>query len=213
VEEDSQEARVRHCEYLVLDVLAREELALRGNRFVAMREECNIYVRSETRGQRGDGGDALPHAKKLKLKVKRGKECGLARTAGTQVHLGFISSWSGHQAHDRAAIYGAVPPPGLHREIHAKSQRAKHQTTMEELAPYRRGWQKLFRLLRTPEVFIALPSGYGLRDYGAAMWRQWEKHHVAVRAALSHGGLWGNCAIWPAADVWSWHLAGASPIS
>src|SRR5947208_8977291 len=61
------------------------------------------------------------------------------------------------------------------------------ETTMEELAPYMRGWRSYFGFCETPEVLIGLTRWVRLR-LRAAMWRQW-KTPRRRRAALLELGV------------------------
>ena len=56
------------------------------------------------------------------------------------------------------------------------------KTTIEELAPYMRGWRSYFGFCETPEVLIGLTRWVRLR-LRAALWRQW-KTPRRRRAAL-----------------------------
>src|SRR5471032_2191618 len=72
------------------------------------------------------------------------------------------------------------------REITGRAKGVSMKTTMEELAPYMRGWRSYFGFCETPEVLIGLPGGFGC-DW-AAMWRQW-KTPRRRRAALLELGV------------------------
>jgi len=61
------------------------------------------------------------------------------------------------------------------------------ETTMEELAPYMRGWRGYFGFCETPEVLIGLTRWVRLR-LRAALWRQW-KTPRRRRAALIELGV------------------------
>ena len=54
------------------------------------------------------------------------------------------------------------------------------KTTMEELAPYMRGWRGYFGFCETPEVLIALTRWVRLR-LRAALWRQLKPRVAVVR--------------------------------
>jgi RNA-directed DNA polymerase len=54
------------------------------------------------------------------------------------------------------------------------------KTTMEELAPYMRGWRGYFGFCETPEVLIALTRWVRLR-LRAALRRQWKPGVAVVR--------------------------------
>ena len=129
---------------LVLDELDRE-LERRGHRFVRYADDCNIYVRSERAGQRVMESIYALHHTKAQAQGKRGQECG-GTTAGTEVPRVQLHGWSGHQAHDRAEISGAVQAanPG----DHAKGQGRQHQDDNGRTGPVYAGLARLFRLLR-----------------------------------------------------------------
>ena len=169
---------------LVLDELDRE-LERRGHRFVRYADDCNIYVRSERAGQRVMESITRFITQKLKLKVNEAKSA-VARPQERKF-LGFsFTAWSGHQAHDRAEISGTVQAanPGNH----ARSQGRQHQRTMDELAPYMRGWRGYFGFCETPEVLIALTRWVRLR-LRAALWRQWKTPRRRRAALVATRGL------------------------
>src|ERR1035441_2800529 len=61
------------------------------------------------------------------------------------------------------------------------------KTTMEELAPYMRGWRSYFGFCETPEVLVSL-TGWVRRRLRCALWRQW-KTVRRRRAALLELGV------------------------
>src|SRR5262249_50411364 len=68
------------------------------------------------------------------------------------------------------------------RDITRRAKGVSIATTMEELAPYMRGWRNYFGFCETPEVLVALTRWVRLR-LRAARWRQW-KTPLGRRAAL-----------------------------
>ena len=54
------------------------------------------------------------------------------------------------------------------------------KTTMEELAPYMRGWRAISAICETPEMLIALTRWVRLR-LRAHLWRQWKPRVAVVR--------------------------------
>ena len=72
------------------------------------------------------------------------------------------------------------------REITRRAKGVSMEKTMEELAPYMRGWRNYFGFCETPEVLIYLTRWVRLR-LRAAMWRQW-KTPRRRRATLSEPG-------------------------
>jgi RNA-directed DNA polymerase len=168
---------------LVLDELDRE-LERRGHRFVRYADDCNIYVRSERAGQRVMESITRFITQKLKLKVNEAKSA-VARPQERKF-LGF-SFTAGPE------VKRVIAPKALDRfkqrirEITRRAKGVSMETTMEELAPYMRGWRSYFGFCETPEVLIGLTRWVRLR-LRAAMWRQW-KTPRRRRAALLELGV------------------------
>jgi RNA-directed DNA polymerase len=86
------------------------------------------------------------------------------------------------------------------------------ETTMEELAPYMRGWLSYFGFCETPEVLIGLTRWVRLR-LRAALWRQW-KTPRRRRAALLELGVPDRLASNTAGSGRGpWYLAKAKALS
>jgi RNA-directed DNA polymerase len=192
---------------LVLDVLDRE-LERRGHRFVRYADDCNIYVRSERAGQRVMESITRFITQKLKLKVNEAKSA-VARPQERKF-LGF-SFAAGPD------IKRTIAPKSLDRfkqRIRDITRRAKGvsiKTTMEELAPYMRGWRNYFGFCETPEVLIALTRWVRLR-LRAALWRQWKtpRRRRAALIALRVSGELRNMA---GSGRGPWHLARSKALS
>ena len=163
---------------LVLDELDRE-LERRGHRFVRYADDSNIYVRSERAGQRVMESVKRFITEKLKLKVNEAKSA-VARPQERKF-LGF-SFTAGPE------VKRTIAPKALERfkqrvrEITRRAKGVSIETTIEELAPYMRGWRSYFGFCETPEVLIGLTRWVRLR-LRAALWRQW-KTPRRRRAAL-----------------------------
>src|ERR1035438_1847100 len=144
------------------------ELERRGHRFVRYADDCNIYVRSERAGQRVMESITRFITQQLKLKVNEGKSA-VARPQERKF-LGF-SSTAGPE------VRRVIAPKALDRfrrrirEITRRAKGVSMETTMEELAPYMRGWRSYFGFCETPEVLIGLTRWVRLR-LRAALWRQ-----------------------------------------
>src|SRR3954452_10723202 len=164
---------------LVLDELDRE-LERRGHCFVRYADDCNIYVRSERAGQRVMESVTQFITQKLKLKVNETKSA-VARPQERKF-LGF--SFSAGPAAKRV-----IAPKALDRfkrrvrEITRRAKGVSMETTMEELAPYMRGWRSYFGFCETPVVLRYLTRWVRLRLW-AALWRAGEKTPRRRRAAL-----------------------------
>src|SRR5438552_4936194 len=168
---------------LVLDELDRE-LDRRRHRYVRYADDCNIYVRSERAGQRVMESITQFITQKLKLKVNETKSA-VARPQERKI-LGFSFSTG-------PEITRIIAPQALERfkqrvrEITRRAKGVSMKTTMEELAPYMRGWRSYFGFCETPEVLIYLTRWVRLR-LRAALWRQW-KTPRRRRAALLELGV------------------------
>jgi RNA-directed DNA polymerase len=193
---------------LVLDELDRE-LERRGLRFVRYADDSNIYVRSERAGQRVMESVSRFITHRLKLKVNEAKSA-VARPQERKF-LGF-SFTAG------PVIQRAIAPKALERfkeRIRDITRRAKGfslETTMEELAPYLRGWRNYFGFCETPLVLISLTRWVRLR-LRAAMWRQWKTPRRRRAALLALGvrpRLASNTA---GSGRGPWYLARAKALS
>src|ERR1700756_719930 len=193
---------------LVLDELDRE-LERRGHRFVRYADDCNIYVRSEKAGQRVMQSITRFITQKLKLKVNEAKSA-VARPQERKF-LGF-SFTAGPD------IKRTIAPKSLERfkqrirEITGRAKGVSMETTMEELAPYMRGWRSYFGFCETPEVLIGLTRWVRLR-LRAAMWPQWKtprRRRAALLALGVHPRLASNTA---GSGRGSWYIAHAKALS
>src|SRR5437867_7107818 len=82
------------------------------------------------------------------------------------------------------------------------------ETTMEELAPYMRGWRSYFGFCETPEVLVYLTRWVRLR-LRAALWRQWKtprRRRAALLALGVRSRLASNTA---GSGLGPWYLARA----
>jgi RNA-directed DNA polymerase len=167
---------------LVLDELDRE-LESRGHRFVRYADDSNIYVRSERAGQRVMESITRFITRTLKLKVNEAKSA-VARPQERKF-LGF-SFTAGPD------IKRIIAPKSVERfkrrirDITRKAKGVSLKTTMEELAPYMRGWRGYFGFCETPEVLIALTRWVRLR-LRTALWRQWKTQRRRRAALLAQG--------------------------
>ena len=163
---------------LVLDELDRE-LERRGHRFVRYADDSNIYVRSERAGQRVMESVTRFITNKLKLKVNEAKSA-VARPQERKF-LGF-SFTAGPEVKRTIAPKALDRFKSRIREITRRAKSVSIETTIEELAPYMRGWRSYFGFCETPVVLQYLTRWVRLR-LRAALWRQW-KTPRRRRAAL-----------------------------
>jgi RNA-directed DNA polymerase len=193
---------------LVLDELDRE-LERRGHRFVRYADDCNVYVRSERAGQRVMESVTQFITQKLKLKVNEAKSA-VARPQERKF-LGF-SFTAGPE------VRRVIAPKALDRfkrrvrEITRRAKGVSMTTTIEELAPYMRGWRGYFGFCETPEVLLSLTRWVRLR-LRAAMWRQWKTPRRRREALIELGvrdRLANNTA---GSGLGPWYLAKAKALS
>ena len=192
---------------IVLDELD-QELERRGHRFVRYADDCNIYVRSERAGQRVMESITRFITQKLKLKVNEAKSA-VARPQERKF-LGF-SFTAGPDTKRTIAPKSLERFKQRIREITRRAKGVSIATTMEELAPYMRGWRGYFGFCETPEVLIALTRWVRLR-LRAALWRQWKtpRRRRAALIALRVSGELRNTAT---SGRGPWHIARGKALS
>src|SRR5712675_3060340 len=193
---------------LVLDELDRE-LEHRGHRFVRYADDSNIYVRSERAGQQVMESITQFITQKLKLKVNEAKSA-VARPQERKF-LGF-SFTAGPEVKRVIAPKAVDRFKRKIREITGRAKGVSMKTTMEELAPYMRGWRSYFGFCETPEVLIGLIR-WGRLRLRAAMWRQWKTPRRRRAALLALGvrpRLANNTA---GSGRGPWYLARAKALS
>jgi RNA-directed DNA polymerase len=193
---------------LVLDELDRE-LERRGHRHVRYADDCNIYVRSERAGQRVMESVTRFITQKLKLKVNEAKSA-VARPQERKF-LGF-SFTAGPE------VKRVIAPKALDRfkqrirEITRRAKGVSIETTMEELAPYMRGWRSYFGFCETREVLIGLTRWVRLR-LRAALWRQWKTPRRRRAALLELGVRLRLASNTAGSGLGPWYLAKAKALS
>ena len=193
---------------LVLDEFDRE-LERRGHRFVRYADDCNIYVRSERAGQRVMESITRFITGKLKLKVNEAKSA-VARPQQRKF-LGF-SFTNGPEPKRIIAPQALERFKRRVREITRRAKGVSIETTIEELAPYMRGWRSYYGFCETPEVLVSLTRWIRLR-LRAALWRQW-KTPRRRRAALLELGVRPRLARNTAGSGRGpWYLAKAKALS
>ena len=193
---------------LVLDALDRE-LTGRGHCFVRYADDCNIYVRSARAGHRVMASVTRYITQELKLKVNEAKSA--VGRPQERKFLGFSFSAG-------PGVKRVIAPQALERfksrirEITRRAKGVSMGTTMEELAPYLRGWRNYFAFCETPEVLVYLTRWVRVR-LRAALWRQW-KTSRRRRAALIALGVSPRLASNTAGSGRGpWYLARAKALS
>src|SRR3979411_178309 len=193
---------------IVLDELD-QELERRGHRFVRYCDDCNIYVRSERAGQRVMKSITKFITQKLKLKVNESKSA-VARPQERKF-LGFSFT-------DGPEVKRAIAPKSLVRfkrrvrEITRRAKGVSIETTMEELAPYMRGWRSYFGFCETPRVLAYLTS-WARPRLRVALWRQWKTPRRRRAALLALGVRPKLASSTAGSSRGPWYLAHAKALS
>ena len=169
----------------------------------------NIYVRSERAGQRVMESVTRFITQELKLKVNEAKSA--VAQPQERKFLGF-SFTAGPE------VKRVIAPKALDRfkrrvrEITRRAKGVSMETTMEELAPYMRGWRSYFGFCETPAVLIGLTRWVRLR-LRAALWRQWETPRRRRAALIALGVLPRLASNTAGSGRGPWHLARAKALS
>ena len=98
------------------------------------------------------------------------------------------------------------------REITRRAKGVSMKTTVEELAPYMRGWRSYFGFCQTPEVLLSLTRWVRLR-IRAAMWRQWKTPRRRREALLTLGVRLRLASNTAGSGLGPWYLAKAKALS
>src|SRR2546422_5440001 len=119
----------------------------------------------------------------LKLKVNETKSA----VARPQVRkfLGF-SFTAGPEVKRAIAPQALVRFKARIREVTRRAKGVSIETTIDELAPYMRGWRSYFGFCETPVVLQYLTRWVRLR-LRAALWRQWKTQRRRRAALLALG--------------------------
>ena len=118
----------------------------------------NIYVRSVRAGQRVMESITQFITQELKLKVNEAKSAVARPQERKFLEFSFTAG---------PEVKRVIAPKAVDRfkrkirEITVRAKGVSMKTTIEELAPYMRGWRSYFGFCETPEVLIGLPGGFG----------------------------------------------------
>src|ERR1700694_431107 len=193
---------------LVLDEFDRE-LERRGHRFVRYADDSNIYVRSERAGQRVMESITQFITQELKLKVNETKSAVARPQEGKYLGCSFTAG---------PEVKRVIAPKAVDRfkrrirEITGRAKGVSMKTTMEDLAPYMRGWRSYFGVCETPEGLICLTRSARLR-LRAAMWRQWKTPRRRRAALLELGVREPLASNTAGSGRGPWYLAKAKALS
>jgi RNA-directed DNA polymerase len=146
---------------------------------------------------------------KLKLKVNEEKSA-VARPEQRKF-LGF-SFTAGPEARRIVAPKALNQFKQRIRDITRRAKSVSIETTMDELAPFMRGWRGYFGFCETPDVLMYLTRWVRLR-LRAALWRQWKtprRRRAALLQLGVHPRLASNTA---GSGRGAWYLARTKALS
>jgi len=194
---------------LVLDELDRE-LEARGHRFVRYADDSNIYVRSERAGQRVMESVKRFIASKLKLRVNEAKSAVAKPKERKFLGFSFYTSRTGPKR--------CIAPKSLERfkerirEITLRSRGRSMKQTMEELAPYVRGWVGYYGFSETPSELQDLDK-WIRRRLRCAFWEQWKTSQKRYKELVKRGVRPEKAKNMAGSNRGSWHLSLSTAMS
>lgn len=178
------------------------ELERRGHAFCRYADDCNIYVKSKSAGERVMTSITRFLADTLKLTVNAAKSA-VARP-WERKFLGYSLTW--HKA-PRLKI----APTSLKRledkirDVLQGAQGRSLKAVIDALNPILHGWMAYFRLTETKQALEEL-DGWIRRKLRCILWRQWKRPYTraknlmkaglmeerAFRSAFNQRGPWWN---------------------
>jgi RNA-directed DNA polymerase len=191
---------------ILLDELDKE-LERRGHKFCRYADDCNIYVRSRSAGERVMKSLTRFLERLLRLRVNAEKSA-VARP-WERKFLGYSLTWH-RQSRLKVAASSVQRLKEKLREIFRRGRGRNLGKLIEaELTPLLRGWMNYFRLAEVKGIFEEL-DGWIRRKLRGVIWRQW-KRTLARAKGLMKRGL-GEVQAWKSATNGRgpWWNAGAS---
>lgn len=159
------------------------ELECRGHRFCRYADDCNIYVGSQTAGERVMRAITEFLEKKLKLKVNAEKSA-VARP-WQRKFLGYSITW-----HQQPKLKIAEPSRKRFGDKIRKALKAGRgrnlKRVIEELNPMLRGWMAYFRLNQQYGVLEEFDQ-WIRHKLRALLWRQWKRAQTRARNLMRCG--------------------------
>jgi RNA-directed DNA polymerase len=168
---------------ILLDELD-QELERRGHQFCRYADDCNVYVRSRSAGERVLRSLTRFLEQRLRLKVNAAKSA-VARP-WERKFLGYSMTW--HRAPRLKVAPGSVARLKKKlRELFRRGRGRNLERFIEEgLNPLLRGWVNYFRLAEVKNIFEEL-DGWIRRKLRCLIWRHWKRTHRRAQGLLRRG--------------------------
>lgn len=168
---------------ILLDELDKE-LERRGHKFCRYADDCNIYVRSRSAGERVMKSLTRFLERRLRLQVNAGKSA-VARP-WERKFLGYSLTWH-REARLKVAASSVQRLKEKLREIFRRGRGRNVGKLIEaELTPLLRGWLNYFRLAEVKGIFDELDS-WIRRKLRCLIWRQWKRPFARAKGLRQRG--------------------------
>jgi RNA-directed DNA polymerase len=160
------------------------ELEERGHKFVRYADDCNIYVKTQTAGERVMESVKKYLEKKLKLKVNPKKS--KVERATRVKFLGF-SFWKRKgEVFVRIATRTKERFVEKMRHLTRRTRSGKLEDIVKEVNQYSRGWIAYYRLATTPSVYQELDE-WIRRRLRQIQWKRWKRGTTRYRELVRLG--------------------------
>lgn len=168
---------------ILLDELD-QELERRGHKFCRYADDCNIYVQSESAGERVMKSITSFLDRRLRLQVNAEKSA-VARP-WERKFLGY-SLTSNREPRLKVAKESVKRLKGKLREIFRRGRgRNLGKLIGDELTPLLRGWMNYFRLAEVKGIFEELDS-WVRRKLRCLIWRHWKRTITRAKGLRQRG--------------------------
>ncbi|PYP83351.1 MAG: group II intron reverse transcriptase/maturase [Blastocatellia bacterium AA13] len=168
---------------VLLDELDKE-LERRGHKFCRYADDCNVYVKSRSAGERVKESITRFLEKRLRLKVNEEKSA--VDRPWKRKFLGYTMTWH-REPRIRVAESSVKRLKMKLREILRRGRgRNIGRLIEEELTPLLRGWMNYFRLAEVKGIFEEL-DGWIRRKLRCVIWRQWKRVFARAKGLMKRG--------------------------
>src|SRR5262249_2999550 len=134
---------------VLLDELDKE-LEKRGHRFVRYADDCNVYVKSEAAGKRGEG--SLEEFLRARLRAKGKQEKNAGGRPGERKLLAYTMSRN-KKPKLKVAPQSVKRLKDKLRPMFSRGRGRALAEVIRWLNPVLRGWRKYFRLVEVKSIF------------------------------------------------------------
>jgi RNA-directed DNA polymerase len=168
---------------ILLDELDKE-LERRGHQFCRYADDCNVYVRSRSAGERVLKSLTIFLERRLRLKVNAEKSA-VARP-WERKFLGYSFTFH-REARLKVAPSSVQRLKEKLREIFRRGRGRNLNRLIEgELTPLLRGWMNYFRLAEVKGIFEELDS-WIRRKLRGLIWRKWKRPFTRAKQLMQRG--------------------------